>query len=388
MTGQLIITPSVPIWQEAGSLILDRKFYEGMLLYAERWPGGLKCVVPLSDSPFPDFGLVAIDRSELPFECLVLENGEPIGADHLAGAALVLASGDDFNQLHLAALCAGMGIRCVYVIEYIPETRYQIVALGTSNPLLRLRRYLYLWRGERRRLRAFALADGLQSNGMPAFREYGRFRNPLLYFDSRVHQEEMIGEAELEQRLEALARNQPLRLAFSGRLIRMKGADHLLELAYRLQHEGFRFHMTLYGTGELEGEMAAYIAENGLAERVTLAGAVDFHERLLPDLKARVDLFVVLHRQSDPSCTYLETLSCGLPILGYENRAFAGLLETAEIGWGAPLDDLEAIKAQLLWIDGNREELARRSRISADFARRHSFEETFAKRIDHLLTIC
>ncbi|OGT92549.1 MAG: glycosyl transferase family 1 [Gammaproteobacteria bacterium RIFOXYA12_FULL_61_12] len=388
LEAQLVITPSVPVWRKEGKLFFDRKFYEGMCLYGEKWPGPLKCVLSRSDAPLPDFGTVAIELADLPFECRVLEPGERIGAGHLAGAALVLASGDDFDQLHLSRLCASIGIKCVYVIEYIPETRHQIVALSTPNPLRRLRRHLYLWRGEQKRLRAFAQADGLQSNGMPAYREYGGFRNNLLFFDTRVHQGEMIGEAELDRRLACLNQGGPLRLAFSGRLIRMKGADHLVQLARRLDRSGLAFHMTIYGAGELEAEMRAFIAREGLEDRVALTGALDFHERLLPDLKSQVDLFICLHRQSDPSCTYLETLSCGVPILGYENRAFAGLLGEAAIGWGAALEDLAGIGDRVLWPDRHREALAEAARTGAHFARSHGFEATFQRRIDHLVALC
>lgn len=385
---QLVLTPSVPVWRKEGKLLFDRKFYDGICLYGEMWPGPLKCVMSETDAPIPDFGTVAFEPADLPFEFLVLEPGKLIAAGHLAGAALVMASGDHFDQLHLGRLCADLGIKCIYVIENIPDTRHQIVNLDTPNPLRRLRRHLYIWRGEQRRRSAFALADGLQSNGMPAYREYGGFRNNLLFFDTRVHQGEMIGEAELERRLACLTQGGPLRLAFSGRLIRMKGADHLVQLARRLERSGLAFHLTIYGSGDLESEMRAFIAREGLADRVELTGAVDFHERLLPDLKSQVDLFVCLHRQSDPSCTYLETLSCGVPILGYENRAFAGLLEEVDIGWGAALEDLAGIGERILWLDHHREVLAEAARTSASFARNHGFEATFQRRIDHLVALC
>jgi glycosyltransferase involved in cell wall biosynthesis len=167
----------------------------------------------------------------------------------------------------------------------------------------------------------------------------------------------------------------------------MKGADHLVKLAQLLNAKGIRFHLTIYGTGDLEDDMRTDITEHHLEKEVSMPGPVDFHTQLLPDIREKVDLFVCLHRQSDPSCTYLETLSCGVPIVGYKNRAFAGILELADIGWGTKLNDLDEIASIIGNLSTNRKEIAVKSRNSVKFARLHDFETTYRNRIDHLLSI-
>jgi hypothetical protein len=77
-----------------------------------------------------------------------------------------------------------------------------------------------------------------------------------------------------------------------------------------------------------------------------------------------------------------------VPILGYKNKAFAGLLEEAEIGWGVTPDDLNSIKENVIWLDQHRDDLAKKAKNSARFARSHSFETTFKKRIQHLVHLC
>jgi glycosyltransferase involved in cell wall biosynthesis len=130
--------------------------------------------------------------------------------------------------------------------------------------------------------------------------------------------------------------------------------------------------------------LKTFVERHGLHDVVDLPGSVDFYDRLLPEIKQGVDVFVMLHRQSDPSCTYLETLSCGVPIVGYTNRAFAGLLELADIGWGAEMDDLEAVADIIQRLAASREEIAEKSRSAVQFARLHDFETTFQKRMNHL----
>lgn len=50
-------------------------------------------------------------------------------------------------------------------------------------------------------------------------------------------------------------------------------------------------------------------------------------------LKAAVWLIIKgCHRQGDPSCTYLETYACGMPIVGYNNQAHQGILASNNAG--------------------------------------------------------
>ena len=296
----LIIIPSVAVWKNENMLSFDRKFYDGIELYTKVWPGTVSCILSMSKSSFSDFGVVNKTIDELPFRCIMLGTDESITVEHLTGASIVLASADADNQLHISALCRKSNIKCVYVIEYIPETRYQITLLSTRNPFILLRRFIYIWQHEKKRVSAFSISDGLQSNGTPAYYEYGKFKNNLLYFDTRVYKSNCLTDADLEVRLNDLSKNKPLQLAFSGRLIRIKGADHLVYLALLLKQRKVIFNLTIYGAGELKDDMITFIKNNQLDNIVFMPGPVDFYNKLLPELQKNIDLFVCLHRQSDP----------------------------------------------------------------------------------------
>jgi len=133
--------------------------------------------------------------------------------------------------------------------------------------------------------------------------------------------------------------------------------------------------------------MISLIDKHTLYNHVSMKGSLDFYQELLPDLKKNVDLFVCLHRQSDPSCTYLETLSCGIPIVGYRNKAFDGLLQLSDIGWGTKMDDINEIAKIIIYLDKNRIEISKKSKNSILFARPNNFEATFTKRINQLLAL-
>jgi len=384
---QLTIIPSVPVWKNGNELLFDRKFYDGIIRYVETWPGSIHCLMTQSADKLPDFGIIRMNPGLLPFTCATTDSASDIGEMHLAGSAIVLASGDSHDQLHIAGLCRKLGIKCVYVIEYIPETRYQIEALSTRNPLKLLRRFLFIHNQEQKRKHAIAIADAIQSNGTPAYEHYRNAANRMLYFDTRVSKEDLVTPEELNTRLLELEAGKPLRLAFSGRLIAMKGADHLVRLASMLRQKGLDFSLTIYGKGELEAWMKDYIRREQLQHIVNMPGALDFKQELLPEIRNRTDLFICLHRQSDPSCTYLETLSCGVPILGYANRAFNGILAFGDIGWSAPINDLNSIRDIVIRLEKERNEIACKARNSILLAEEHDFETTFAKRTRHLLSM-
>lgn len=311
--------------------------------------------------------------------------GSAFQPDHLKGASVILASGDIPDQFPLAAIAQAVGVPLVYIIEYSLETRRQIADVVSRNRLTWVKNVFFLWWEERRRRKAFSMAAGLQCNGVDAHHVYGGSASPLLYFDTRARKDSHITVEGLEDRLAALEPKAPLRLAYSGRLTAIKGTDHLIPFAQELVRLGVNFTLTIYGAGDQAEFLREEVSRLGLATRVTLAGAVDFDDVLLPTLRSSVDLALMLHRQGDPSCTYLETLSCGVPILGYSNKNWDGLLRRAPVGWSSPMNDPQAAAAVVADLAQDLDSLKAASRSARAFSAEHTFEATFEARIQHLV---
>jgi glycosyltransferase involved in cell wall biosynthesis len=128
--------------------------------------------------------------------------------------------------------------------------------------------------------------------------------------------------------------------------------------------------------------MRAFVREHGLGSVVTFMGNLDFESELLPFMRSEVDLFVCCHRQGDPSCTYLETLACGVPIAGYGNEAWRGLAERSSAGWVTPMKRPRTLASKIASLTDA--EIERRSFNGLQFARAHTFETEFERRIEHL----
>jgi colanic acid/amylovoran biosynthesis glycosyltransferase len=300
-----------------------------------------------------DLDELDVEPGDLPFQLEVVSFKDPGLARRIAGHDLALCT-VDYRQDHMAGVCRSAGVPCVYVSEYSLKTRLQIVRANVANPVVALKRQWNEYRQELRFREAIGMASGIQCNGTPTFEAYKSINpNPFLYFDTRVSEEMLVTPEELDKRAETLNQGGPLRLLFSGRLIAMKGADHLVRVADGLRKLEVPFRMTICGNGDQAPSM-------------------------------KTDLFVCCHRSGDPSCTYLEVMSCGVPIVGYDNEAFVGVVQKSGAGWLSPMNRPEALARKIAGLAGDRPALFKASRDAAEFGRRNTFDRTFKARIEHM----
>lgn len=381
----LVIWPSVPAWRIGGELWLDRKFKDGQDEIAAHWPGRLRAVMEVVDlDGKPAFGAYRWTGEGERWELSLIAPGEAFGRRHLEGVDVLLASADSPAKLGAPALCKAAGTACAMSIEYTLRTRLDMLRHAPMRPLKRLWTWLWLLRNEPRVRRALRSCDGVQANGTPAFEAYAR-RHPrgLRYWDTRLPAAAVIPESALEARLATLAEPRPLRLAFSGRLIAAKGADALVPLAAALARRGVPLRFDVWGSGELEAPMRADITRLGLAGAMTVHGPIDFATELVPALQREVDLFICCHRQGDPSCTYAETLGCGVPIAGFANESLTALVAEHGVGWVVPMGAVEALADVVERLHRERAELAAATRRARAFGAGNAFEAVIAQRVAH-----
>jgi colanic acid/amylovoran biosynthesis glycosyltransferase len=382
----VILSPLATIASPRGGFVLTQKFIDGVMEYQKHWHGLVRVLLPRAVHTSNDLDHVEVTPADAPFGLEWMQQAAAPAMSQLRGAAVVLGT-LIHEQTELAAQCADALplVPLVYVTEYSLRTRKQIIAAETSNPLLRLRRQWWTMRLERRYEDAVKLAAGVQCNGTPTFDAYhGLNSSTMLFFDSRVRREMIVAAEALEHRTRELMQGGPLRLAFSGRLIRMKGAHHLPGVALELKQRGVKFTLDICGGGVLEAELRQAIQQHGLSDCVRLRGVLDFQRELVPLVSRSVDLFICCHPQGDPSCTYLETMSCGTPIAGYDNEAFAGIVDVSGVGWSTPMNDPASLAEKIAELDRDREALARAASASRAFASEHTFEETIQRRAAHL----
>jgi len=367
--------------------VLTQKFLNGVAQYARTWPGRVSTLVQLRDDATTDMDHVEVmpDETRTPLEIRPATHAAL--ADRLRDAAAVLGFLSP-REAGLAETCASVGVPLIYTSEYSPRTEKQIIDANFRNPLRRWRRKMWVANAEKIRLAELRLASGIQCSGSPTFEIYKHVNpNAMIFFDNRVPLSAIINDTDFARKLDGLTNPRPLRLVFGGRLIAMKGVLELPRIAHELKRLGVAFTLDIYGRGDLENELEREIAELELSKEVFLRGVLDFETGWIPLLKQHADIFVCCHPQGDPSSTYPEVMSCGVPIAGYDNEAFAGIIKHSGSGWLARVNEAAELASIIARLDRHRGEIQSSARKARDFATAHAFETTFAARVNHLVRL-
>jgi glycosyltransferase involved in cell wall biosynthesis len=387
---QLTIVNNNLVVLDGERLTVDRKFHDGFLNYVSRIRAPLLSVHPLGHDKRSVMDPVTLDMASLPYRVLGLAAGDPnLGLapaetarlrDAVAASAAVYGYGYGVHELAHA-----LGVPYVACLEYDLGTQLDVVRLGAPDQLraavrvARAATHYY-----RRMVPAMRASCAIHVNGYPMAREAAKYQpNLLMYLDSRMRSEMVMSEAALEARLAART-GRPLRLLYSGRYERVKGADDAVRVALECLQRGLDVEMDCYGQGSLAQVMRDAVAAAGkdALARVRVHDAVPFAE--LVSAANRADVFVCCHLQSDPSCTYLESMGSGLAIAGYANRMWSQMC--AQSGAGAvAAQRTPAAVADIVqrWLR-EPDALADASRRARAFAKEHCFEAEFKRRTDAL----
>jgi glycosyltransferase involved in cell wall biosynthesis len=379
----LTIIHDNPIRGVDGLVTVDRKFLDGMARFVAA------VGVPVTSTHPVRSDMVAIDSlsvsaASLPFRLVGLATD---GRGSYTTAALAELDRLVRGSVLVVGSYIGGGLRMarahgkpyVMAIEYDLATQCKVAALAARDPL----------RGFVRRLRVVRdyftnqVADmrgaaEIHCNGFPVYEQAKRRnRHCLLYLDSRMSADMVIDEARLMARLAGAAARRP-RVIFSGRYEAMKGALDFVRAAIACRRAGLDAEFVCYGQGSQAEAMRRTVAAAREQEAIRVEDAVPFAE--LVERSRECDLFLACHVQSDPSCSYLEAMGCGLPVVGYANRMAAGVCADSGAGLVTPIGDLAALVGAVCGALGDRTRLAEWSVRARAYALEHCFEVEFAKR--------
>lgn len=136
-----------------------------------------------------------------------------------------------------------------------------------------------------------------------------------------------------------------------GRLHESKGFDTLIDSVARVEGG----YLWLAGTGELEGALKARAQSAGVADRVRFLGWRDDQAGLLQS----ADVCVVPSRHEPLSNVVLEAWSLSCPVVATASEGPGWLIEHGETGLLSPVDDVEALAANMRALKEAPEEAGR-----------------------------
>lgn len=141
------------------------------------------------------------------------------------------------------------------------------------------------------------------------------------------------------------------------------GIDTLIRafaLATKQLGTAFNLHLEITGGGQDEAKLKKLVARLGIAPAVTFHGSVP-HESV-PDMLARLDIFVALSRDESFGVAAVEAAACGLPVVVSDAAGLAEVTVHEKTGFVVPRNDHHAAASALVRLitDANlREEFGR-----------------------------
>lgn len=364
---------------------LPRKYVDGLTAFAELWQGPLTLVLPQASKRDDNLDYITIHRAGLPFEVRAFPDAPVTLRDLIQSAAVVLAP-MLYRYVQIPALCSASHVPFVLDADITPAVREEIIRAENKNPLLRWRRLLWQRNMEHHYTAMVRAAQGVQLLGPTAFETYAPL-NPsaLMYFDTRVRRAMLPTTEQIQARTERLRSGAPLRLIYSGRWRAMKGVMDLPSVAAELRRLGVNAQWDIFGGGMLQDKLERAITNAGL-DNMRLRGEIPFPE-LMRFVGDECDLFVCCHRQGDPSTTFIEMLSVGVPLVGYDTSGLRGIVALSGAGWLTPLDNATALAARIMELERNRDELVQALDAAARYTKNKSFEDMMQQRVTHLRAI-
>lgn len=374
---------------DRGSLFVDRKFHLGMQNYLSAISNPIVSVHPAWDG-----GEVAMDMVEVPLRGLGYEVSTMHGGSNAAKAMQDAQRLSDLIRssrlvygggLGSEALCAALNVPRIAVVENDLPTQIKVSSSQVANPLRKASRALKVSVSYIKGIADLRRCVGIHCNGYPVFDATAAYNaNRLLYLDSRMHESMVISAAQLEARLNRSS-PAPFKLLFSGRFDPIKGALDAVRVGLACIEQGIDVTLHCYGQGPQREEMLRLASQPEARGQIHIHEAVTYPE--LVEIARDFDLFVCCHVQADPSCTYIETLGSGLPIVGYANTMWRRLSEESQTGFCTPLHRPNQVVAdikRLVANSGLRNAMSRRAR---SFALAHSFEREFKRRTDDIARV-
>lgn len=270
--------------------------------------------------------------------------------------------------------------KIIMMDDLSPRVRMQVTLAGQEmGQIDQLRVKVGGYRRTAKDLARLRHADGMQVNGYAAYGFYSKFnKNVHRFFDHRVRAEEIAESA----RYQGSKSSEVLRIAFSGRLLRIKGVQHFYSIINELDRLSVPHSFSIIGDGP-EGDGL----KRQIGERASFLGFMKFEDEWLDYVRSNVDIMLLPHIQGDSSSTYFESLGAGVPIIGFDNASLTPLEKDSQAALVSPMGDIQHLAMNLKKVAESSDTLSLLRKNSLRYMSDKSFEDIMDARVDHLLKL-
>nr|WP_314445852.1 glycosyltransferase [uncultured Sphingomonas sp.] len=216
--------------------------------------------------------------------------------------------------------------------------------------------------------------------GATVFNAYrGRAPNPHQVLNVQISDNDRIDVEVLAGKVKEVLTGSPLRIAYAGRMISMKGPIDWLSCLDRLHKHKVQFAATWLGDGDLRTAFNEIVRSFGLEDIVSLPGNVTRSQ--VRETVENSHLFLFCHKtQESPRCL-LEALALGTPLVGYDSLHARNLTATRGGGVFVNMNDVDGLASAVVALNGDRPHLATLMRSAFASARTFDREAAIEERI-------
>ncbi|HKD68686.1 MAG TPA: glycosyltransferase [Candidatus Binataceae bacterium] len=282
--------------------------------------------------------------------------------DAVAGADLVHTS--NFFPPYLALAYAHdkavkLGKKTLFVIaeDFVDMLGWEYNRMS-SGRLQRMRRDWQL-RIMDRRVRDSAASASLTFMHTPAtVRRYRQAaRNSIAIRQPGHEASDVIPRGDFERKRRSILDGDRLIVVGAARLRALKGFEFLITAAAILKQRGVGVEIRIYGEGPAIGRLNVMIERLKVGDRVSLKGALPPGSAIYGAIAAG-HLFAMPHRTTDFGRAFYDAMAGGTPVVAFRTEASIDTVREGVDGWICPLDDAEALAAELQRLDQCRPTLA------------------------------
>ena len=366
------------------TIAISTKYLEVLTEFGTRWPGEVRYQLETGNTRLVDMEL-EIRLEDLPVTGFHFDRSQVSSRDFPEGAMCLMPLETGMRNLH--RIISDAELRLLRGSDYPPGIARAIIMLTEDRDLKgKIGGYLHTEKEKWRQVWEVKHAAGIQSNQFATYDYYERWaRDRLAFIDTRIRDGEPADVHDMEARKARYLADEPLHLAFSGRLDPMKSPLDIAEIAKSLRDRGVPFRYSIFGEGPMKDVLDAKLREYGLREHFELHGFVDLRDTLLPMMKKELDMFVGNHRQGDTSTSYPEYMSAGVPVVSYPNTAVKALKREFGVTTHAESIDPISLAARIAELHHDRARLWQVAERDHAWGQHQTIGAAHQQRVDHVL---
>ena len=179
--------------------------------------------------------------------------------------------------------------------------------------------------------------------------------NPHKVFNIQVTPADRLSDDKFARKIARVRSGAPLRVAYAGRAIAMKGPDDWQLSLQKAFADGLGATAIWVGEGDMLEILRNSATKRKLSKKIAYPGNVSRDGAF--EILRETEIFLFCHMTDESPRCLIEALTAGVPIVGYSSLYACDLVAERGGGEFVPLGDWRALADRLLHLDRDRESL-------------------------------